>query len=108
MITLIFNFAIIGIVIGNVYKMIGASEKIVELMRYEPTVNSKGGAKPITQMEYGEIELKNVTFHYPSKPDVQVLKEINLKVEKNQVVALVGKSGCGKSSIISLVERFYE
>ena len=49
-----------------------------------------------------------MTFHYPSKKDVDVLKNVSLTMEKNKVVALVGKSGCGKSSIISLIERFYD
>jgi len=48
-----------------------------------------------------------VTFSYPSKKEVNVLKDVSIKIEKNQVVALVGKSGCGKSSIIALIERFY-
>ena len=49
-------------------------------------------------------------FRYPGKSDVQVLKGVSLKVEneKNRVVALCGTSGCGKSSIISLIERFYD
>jgi len=55
----------------------------------------------------GVIEFQNVTFSYPTKKEVKVCKNINLKVEKNQVVALVGKSGSGKSSIINLIERFY-
>ena len=56
---------------------------------------------------HGIVELKNVTFCYPTKKDVKVANNISLKVEKNQVVALVGKSGSGKSSIINLIERFY-
>lgn len=56
----------------------------------------------------GVIELKNVTFNYPTKKEVKVASNISLKVEKNQVVALVGKSGSGKSSIINLIERFYD
>lgn len=55
----------------------------------------------------GEIELRNVNFAYPSKPDVMVSKNVNITVKKNQIVALVGQSGCGKSSIINLIERFY-
>jgi len=56
------------------------------------------------------IELVNCKFKYPSKDDVMVLKGVSLKIdnEKNRVVALCGTSGCGKSSIISLIERFYD
>ena len=47
-------------------------------------------------------------FTYPTKKEVPVLRGINIEVKANQVVALVGHSGCGKSSIIQLVERFYD
>jgi len=50
----------------------------------------------------------NVKFAYPSKKDVPVLKGVEIDIHKNKIVALVGHSGCGKSSIISLVERFYD
>ena len=49
-----------------------------------------------------------MNFHYPSKPDVQVQKNFNFKFEKNKVVALVGESGCGKSTVINLILRFYD
>lgn len=54
------------------------------------------------------IQLKNVEFTYPSKPDTQVLKKINLLMEANKKTALVGESGSGKSTIIQLLERFYD
>lgn len=108
MFQLIFNFAILGMVVGNVFKIIGASEKIIKMMQLIPTVNSKGGIILPDNETIGEIELVNVNFHYPTKQDVEVAKGINLKIAKNKVVALVGQSGCGKSSIIALVQRFYD
>lgn len=108
MFQLIFNFAIMGMVVGNVFKIIGASEKIITMMKLVPEVNSKGGDIIPDDQIAGTIELKNVNFHYPTKKDVEVAKNLNLKIERNQVVALVGQSGCGKSSIIALVQRFYD
>jgi ATP-binding cassette subfamily B (MDR/TAP) protein 1 len=55
----------------------------------------------------GDIELKQVTMAYPSRPDVIVLRNMTLKVIAGQSLALVGASGSGKSSIVSLIERFY-
>jgi ABC-type oligopeptide transport system ATPase subunit len=49
-----------------------------------------------------------VHFHYESRPEVKILKGINLKINPGQTVALVGSSGCGKSSIISLIQRLYD
>ena len=57
---------------------------------------------------FGEITLENIRFSYPSRPDVPVLKGINITFEARKTAALVGASGSGKSTIVSLVERFYD
>ncbi|PWA75902.1 AAA+ ATPase domain-containing protein [Artemisia annua] len=57
---------------------------------------------------YGSIELKHVDFSYPTRPEILVLSNFNLKVTGGQTVAVVGVSGSGKSTIISLIERFYD
>ena len=77
-------------------------------MKYVPTVNSRGGIEIAEEKIIGEVEFKNVTFNYPSKKDVTVAKNVSFKVENNKVVAFVGQSGCGKSSLIALIERFYD
>jgi len=99
----------VAYVFGNVASIIGASDKIVALMDHEPAIKCKGGDKIEGEIN-GRIELKNVKFHYPGREEVQVLKGVSLSVDnqKNRVVALCGTSGCGKSSIISLMERFYD
>ncbi|KAJ1719603.1 hypothetical protein LPJ53_005663 [Coemansia erecta] len=56
----------------------------------------------------GSIELRSVDFRYPTRPDVPVLRNFSIRVEQGQKVALVGESGCGKSTMIGLVERFYD
>jgi ATP-binding cassette subfamily B (MDR/TAP) protein 1 len=56
----------------------------------------------------GSIEFRNVRFRYPSRPDVPVLRGLNMSIQAGQNVALVGPSGCGKSTIIALLERFYD
>ncbi|KAL6550538.1 (ABC) transporter [Orobanche minor] len=56
----------------------------------------------------GHIQFKNVTFSYPSRPDVFIFNKLFLDIPPGKVVALVGGSGSGKSTIISLIERFYE
>lgn len=54
------------------------------------------------------VEFQNVDFAYPTRPDVPVLNQFSLKVKSGQTVALVGSSGCGKSTVVSLIERFYD
>ncbi|KAL4197759.1 hypothetical protein AMTRI_Chr04g252710 [Amborella trichopoda] len=64
-------------------------------------------ADPIESIR-GEIEFRHVDFSYPSRPEVQVLKALNLRIRAGQSLALVGASGSGKSSILALIERFYD
>jgi ATP-binding cassette subfamily B (MDR/TAP) protein 1 len=56
----------------------------------------------------GTIELKRINFSYPSRPDVIIFKDFNLRVPSGKSFALVGQSGSGKSSVISLILRFYD
>ncbi|KAJ4707471.1 ABC transporter B family protein [Melia azedarach] len=64
-------------------------------------------AEPVETIR-GEIELRHVDFVYPSRPDVMVFKDLNLRIRAGQSQALVGASGSGKSSVIALIERFYD
>uniref|UniRef100_K3WTD5 Bile salt export pump n=1 Tax=Globisporangium ultimum (strain ATCC 200006 / CBS 805.95 / DAOM BR144) TaxID=431595 RepID=K3WTD5_GLOUD len=66
----------------------------------------EGGLKP--SKVAGKLEFKNVAFRYPTRPDVVVLKNYNLTIEPGQTVAFCGQSGGGKSTCISLIERFYD
>ncbi|XP_031395094.1 ABC transporter B family member 11-like isoform X2 [Punica granatum] len=56
----------------------------------------------------GEIELRHISFKYPSRPDCQIFRDLNLAIHSGQTVALVGESGSGKSTVISLLQRFYD
>lgn len=56
----------------------------------------------------GNVHFDHVKFNYPSRPDVPILRGLNLKVKKGETLALVGSSGCGKSTTIQLLERFYD
>ncbi|CAM0957374.1 unnamed protein product [Alopecurus aequalis] len=56
----------------------------------------------------GELELCQVCFSYPSRPDVQIFRHLSLRIPSGKMVALVGESGCGKSTVIALLERFYD
>ncbi|KAL7112389.1 hypothetical protein ACP275_04G001200 [Erythranthe tilingii] len=56
----------------------------------------------------GDIELRHVSFKYPTRPDVQILRDLTLTIRSGKTVALVGESGSGKSTVISLLQRFYD
>src|SRR5260370_17213316 len=67
---------------------------------------SSDGLKPTSVT--GRITIENVSFHYPSRPEVPILKNLSLTFGPNTTTALVGASGSGKSTVVSLVERFYD
>ena len=54
------------------------------------------------------MTFNEVVFNYPTRPDVPVLQGLSLEVKKGQTLALVGSSGCGKSTVVQLLERFYD
>ncbi|XP_068902279.1 ATP-dependent translocase ABCB1-like [Tenebrio molitor] len=86
----------------------GAAAKVFEILDTEPQINlyKNLGTKPKTMR--GDISFKNVHFQYPSRPDVKILQGFNLDIKSGETVALVGSSGCGKSTCIQLIQRFYD
>jgi len=95
---------------NNVGSLFGATDRVHEFVAEPVKIAHKGGKTLPAEQAQGNLEFKNVKFRYPSKPDIQVLKGVSFEVNnrKNRVVALVGSSGCGKSSIVQLIERFYD
>ncbi|CAJ0913935.1 1048_t:CDS:2, partial [Entrophospora sp. SA101] len=96
--------------LSSVSNALGAAAKIYKIIDRVPMIDSSADkGKKFAKSEFkGFIEFKNINFSYPSRPDVQVLKDFNLTIEPGQTVALVGSSGSGKSTIVSLIERFYD
>ncbi|OPJ81788.1 hypothetical protein AV530_014340 [Patagioenas fasciata monilis] len=78
------------------------------LFERAPSIDSysEDGEKPETFG--GNVTIKDVAFNYPNRPEVKILQGLNLSVEKGQTLALVGSSGCGKSTVVQLLERFYD
>ncbi|KAK9467015.1 P-loop containing nucleoside triphosphate hydrolase protein [Lipomyces arxii] len=84
-----------------------AASKIYSTIDRPSAIDSKNPSGDKPDSLQGEIELKNVKFIYPSRPNVVVLDDFSLRVPAGKTVALVGASGSGKSTIIGLLERFY-
>ncbi len=84
----------------------GALERIFKMLDYEPKIKNYEGNK-LNDDNNLCIEFKDVSFTYP-RTNVEILHSINLKIEPGECVAFVGASGSGKSTIIKLIERFYD
>ncbi|EEP75903.1 hypothetical protein UREG_00750 [Uncinocarpus reesii 1704] len=93
---------------SNTTKAHSAANHILHLRDQVAPINgSKGEPLPKDETDVA-IEFKDVSFHYPSRPDHAVLRKINFKIYRGQNVGLVGASGCGKTTIVALLERFYD
>ncbi|KAH0650120.1 hypothetical protein KY284_030032 [Solanum tuberosum] len=89
-------------------EVMAAASKIFELINRTPEIDSEDTKGRVLANVRGDIEFMEVTFSYSSRPNVQVLQNICLKVKSGKTVGIVGGSGSGKSTIISLLERFYD
>ncbi|CAJ1946870.1 unnamed protein product [Sphenostylis stenocarpa] len=85
-----------------------AGERIMEVIKRVPKIDSDNMGGEILEKVSGEVEFKHVNFVYPSRPDSVILKDFCLRVPAGKTVALVGGSGSGKSTVISLLQRFYD
>lgn len=99
------SIAGLGDIYGQVQKAIGSSERVLEILGEEPeqTYPVEEGSRM-----QGNIAFHQVAFSYPTRPEVEVLKNINFEIHAGEKIALAGHSGAGKSTIIQLLLRFYE
>ncbi len=86
----------------------GAAAKVFQIIENKPSINPLANTGTIPNTCHGDISFQNVFFNYPSRSDVKVLQGVSLSIKKGEIVALVGKSGCGKSSCLQLIQRFYD
>lgn len=85
-----------------------AAAKIFLIIDHKPSVNRNSETGLELESVLGQVEIKNVDFSYPSRPDVLILNNFSLSVPSGKTIALVGSSGSGKSTVVSLIERFYD
>src|SRR5690606_4784271 len=93
---------------GELMRAAGATERLVELLHTDDTVQDPPAPKPLLRPVRGEIAFRDVTFHYPARPGVSALNGVSLTVQPGETVALVGPSGAGKTTILQLLLRHYD
>jgi len=96
-----------GTLYTQIVSAIGATERILEILEKPSEIGLKSTEELNDIRLVGDISFKNVTFSYPSRNDMMVLKGINLDISAGQKIALVGQSGSGKSTIVQLLLKFY-
>nr|GAT60228.1 predicted protein [Mycena chlorophos] len=102
---------------GNVFSFVpdmssakGAATDIINLLDSVPEIDAESplGKKVDSAVTKGHLRLEGIHFRYPTRPAVRVLRELSIEVQPGTYIALVGASGCGKSTVIQLIERFYD
>ncbi|CAM8980368.1 unnamed protein product [Rhodiola kirilowii] len=113
--TAIFSAIVGGMSLGQSFSNLGAfskgkaaAYKLMEIISQKPTIIQDALEGKCLAEVNGNIEFKDVTFSYPSRPDVMIFKEFNISFPAGKTVAVVGGSGSGKSTVVSLIERFYD
>jgi ATP-binding cassette, subfamily B (MDR/TAP), member 1 len=110
-VAIIFGGQAAGFLFGftlNTTKAHAAANHILHLRQQKPPINSSTGIQVPSDDTEVTIEFKNVRFAYPTRPEFTVIRGLNLKIHRGQSIGFVGASGCGKTTVITLLERFYD
>ena len=95
-------------VAGELLRAAGATERLLELLNTQPVISPPVAPVALPDPPHGKLELSNVTFCYPSRPETKALNQLSLTLQPGQKVALVGPSGAGKSTLLQLLLRFHD
>lgn len=102
------SLASISILFGQVVRGISSGARVFEYLSLEPSIQLTGGGRIPYHSLTGRVDFMNVSFSYPTRPGQEVLKRLHLTLPPCKTVAIVGESGGGKSTVASLLERFYD
>ncbi len=95
-------------VYGELQRAAGATERLIELLEAQSDIQAPDAPLALPETAQGRVSFENVTFHYPSRPNMAALTDFTLDVKPGETVALVGPSGAGKSTVFQLLLRFYD
>ncbi|MDF2140930.1 ABC transporter transmembrane domain-containing protein [Paenirhodobacter sp. CAU 1674] len=93
---------------GEIQRAAGATERLVELLSAADSVKDPTHPVPLPMPARGELRFEDVSFHYPSRPETSALDHVTLHIAPGETVALVGPSGAGKTTVIQLIQRFWD
>jgi ATP-binding cassette, subfamily B, bacterial len=93
---------------GELQRAAGASERLTELLATQPEIRAPASPQAMPEPPEGRVSIEGATFRYPSRPAVAALEAFSLAVSPGEVVALVGPSGAGKTTVFQLLLRFYD
>ena len=102
-------FGTLSEVIGELQQAAGAAERIAELLQSKSLIEPPStGLQALPERVEGNVQLENLCFSYPSRPEIYAIEGLNLSIKAGETLALVGPSGAGKSTLFDLLLRFYD
>lgn len=102
------SMANLSVLFGQVVRGLSAGARVFEYMALSPHIRLSGGHSLPREQLRGSVTFQDVSFSYPCRPSFEVLKDFTLMLPPGKIVALVGQSGGGKTTVASLLERFYD
>lgn len=93
---------------GELQRAAGATERLADLLHAEDALNDPADPVGLPRPVAGRITLSDVSFRYPTRPDASALSDVTLTINPGETVALVGPSGAGKTTVIQLIQRFWD
>ncbi|RYY28993.1 MAG: ATP-binding cassette domain-containing protein [Sphingomonadales bacterium] len=102
------SFGALTEVYGDLLRASGAASRLAELLQQQPDIAPPANPVALPLPAQGRIAFDNVTFRYPTRPEVSALADFSLDVQPGETIAVVGPSGAGKSTLFQLIQRFYD
>ncbi len=95
-------------VLGDLQRAAGATERLMELLHTPPIITAPDHPRPLPEPAQGGVRFEDVSFTYPSRPEIHALRNFSIEARPGETIALVGPSGAGKTTVFQLLMRFYD
>ena len=105
---ILFSLMMVSILFMISSRAMASAKRIREVLDEQPDISDENAAQPELTVRNGEVEFKNVTFRYYKNSDESVLDNINLKIPAKSIVGIIGSTGCGKTTLVSMIARLYD
>ena len=105
---ILMSLMILSMLFMNSSRALASSRRVKEVMQEKIDLTDENAAHRDARVQRGEIEFRHVSFRYYKNSEHRVLSDINLKIEAGQTVGIIGSTGCGKSTLVSMIPRLYD